>query len=105
MPWFVPIYLDLEMLLHIYIRHTKETFLNKSNYKGRTLFQYKLEDIKTLLKCVLQVVEEEIKEHFVYIASGMVDKNFHRKKIFYNDDCYQLRIRVDGRIMQFHQLD
>lgn len=100
--WFTPIYLDLEMLLHIYTRHTRETFLNQGPYKGKTLFQYKIGDIINLLKCAIKVIEDEIKEHFCETAGT---RKPLRKKFTYNNDSYQLRINSNGRITQFHQLE
>lgn len=103
-PCFVPVYLDLEMLLHIYVRHTSETSLGTSNYQGRTLFQYKIEDILTLLKAVIKVVEEDIKEHFIFVSVDDTKNDFHKKRIYFNEDYYQLKINTKGRIIQFHQI-
>ena len=79
-----PIWWDLEKFLHIFMRHVDETQIGE-RFEIKTVFQYKLNDIKDLIKIVLQRTEKEIDEHFEknpekdFFRIGIVSKNQYNK--------------------------
>jgi hypothetical protein len=96
------IYWDLESYLHIVMRHVKH--YQMGNFKEKTPFSYKPEDLKNLIEQVIKRVEGEYRIH----ALEQPDKNFTRQgrmAVQFNGDYYNLRILPDGKLIQFHALD
>jgi hypothetical protein len=60
--------------LYIYLRHVKETQIG-TRFQNKSVFQYKLEEIKRLITIVLETIHNEIEEYFEAIP----DKLFARK--------------------------
>jgi hypothetical protein len=97
-----PIWWDLEKFLHIYMRHVDETQIGE-RFEIKTVFQYKLNDIKDLIKIVLDKTEKEIDEHF----EKNPNKDFFRigeRSVYYNGDFYSFHIEKSGRLMTFHKI-
>jgi hypothetical protein len=93
------IYWDIESYLHIVMRHVREYQLG--DFKRKTPFPYKAEDLETLIEKILKSVEDEIKVHF----SDHPSTEFYRcgnMGIEFNGDHYHLRIDTKGRLVQFH---
>ena len=97
-----PIWWDLEKFLHIYMRHVDETQVGE-RFEIKTVFQYKLNDIRDLIKIVLEKTEKEINEHFEKNS----EKDFFRigeRSVYYNGDFYSFHIEKSGRLMKFHKI-
>lgn len=94
------IYLDFERFAHIYVRHVAETQIGE-RFVGKTIFQYKFDEINRLIKCVLKVVENEIQEHFQHHP----DRNFVRigkRSVYFDGHYYRVEIECSGRLLTFH---
>jgi len=57
------VYLDFERFVHIYLGHVAETLIGE-RHENNTLFQYKLKDIKRLIKLIIDKLSDEIQDHF-----------------------------------------
>lgn len=112
--WFVPIKLTFEKLVHIYVKHVEETKFGDGQFKRRSFFDYRHTEILSLLKAVLAQEEDDIKEHFLFVAIGHSNKNagmikdYHRgwgkfEKIIFDKRDFCLTIDKDGFIQKFHQ--
>ena len=96
-----PIWWDLEKFLHIYMRHVNETQVGEK-FEIKTVFQYKLNDIRDLIKIVLDKTEKEINEHF----EKNPEKEFFRigeRSVYYNGDFYTFHIEKTGRLLTFYK--
>jgi len=93
------VYWDIDSYIHIALRHLKDYQLG--NFKQKTPFPYKANDLKSLIEKVLHRVESEIE---VYLASYPTsDFTRHGKMaISYNGNHYHLRINPEGRLVQLH---
>lgn len=93
------VYWDIDSYIHIALRYLKDYQLG--NYKQKTPFPYKANDLKSLIEKVLHRVESEIE---VYLASYPTsDFTRHGKMaISYNGNHYHLRINPEGRLVQLH---
>ena len=93
------IYWDIDTYLHIVLRHVKD--YQVGNFREKTPFSYKTEDLKTLLEKVIQRVEHEIQIHF--FENPSCEFNRHGDwAVEFNGDHYNLRIDTSGRLVQFH---
>lgn len=95
------IYWDIDTYLHIVLRHVKD--YQVGNFREKTPFSYKTEDLKTLIEKVIQRVEHEIQIHF----SESPSCEFIRHgdwAVEFNSDHYNLRIDASGRLTQFHSV-
>jgi hypothetical protein len=112
--WFVPIKLTFEKLVHIYVKHVEETKFGEGQFKRRSFFDYKHTEILSLLKAVLAQEEEDIKEHFLFVALGYskksagIVKDYHRgwgkfEKLIFDNRDFTLSIDKDGFIQSFYQ--
>jgi hypothetical protein len=96
-----PIYLTFERFVHIYARHVAETQIGERFSGDKTVFQYKLDDIKYLLKMVIETVNDEIQNHFKETA----DQPFRRlgkRAVYIDGHYYRLVIEPSGSILDFH---
>ena len=96
-----PIWWDYDRFIHIYIRHVKETQIG-DRFESKTVFQYKLKDVKRVVKTVLESIENEVQEHFTHNP----EQEFRRigeMSIYLNGDYYALQIAPNGRLMRFHK--
>ncbi|MCP4762266.1 MAG: hypothetical protein GY870_10835 [archaeon] len=95
------IYLDYERFVHIYTRHVKETQVGERFTDDKTIFQYKFDDIITIIGMVISSIEDEIQEHFVSNPT----KNFKRlgkRSVYYDGHYYRLEIETNGNLKDFH---
>jgi len=100
LPHKIPIWWDFERFLHIYLRHVKEIKMGE-RFEDKTIFQYKLEDVKFIIKAVLQIVYNEIEEFF----NSNPNKNFVRigkRSIAYDGNYYRVEVEPNGRLITFH---
>jgi len=113
--WFVPIVLKFDRFVHIYVKHVEETQIAQGNFKNRSFFDYKWEEILTLIKKVLSQEEESIKDHFVEVAYGRMINDSTRIKPFLrgirsfppitlSDDIFRLSINEYGFIQTCFQM-
>ncbi|MFY8181251.1 MAG: hypothetical protein ACOVLG_05700 [Flavobacterium sp.] len=111
--WFIPIVLKFERLIHIFIKHVEETKFAEGQFKNRTFFAYKSDEIWTLIKTIIKIEEKNIKEHFIENAVnrdlGKIElmKDYNRNTnnpIIFDGDKFVLTIDKNGFIMKFHQL-
>jgi hypothetical protein len=113
--WFVPIVLTYERLVHFYVKHVEETKFADGSFKRRSFIDYKHDELLTLIKHVLWVDEENIKDHFLLVSvdrSRNEDKNikdYHRgfrkfSPIEMNGDKFKLSIDKNGVITSFYQI-
>lgn len=93
------IYLDIEGVLHIYVRH--EASLKKIKYPTeKTEFNYSGKDIVLLLK---HIINENFVSEFKRHKTEKPNNNY-RKTIPYNGDRYKIGISKEGKINEFHRL-
>ncbi len=96
------IYWDLESYLHIVIRHVKDYQIG--DFKKKTPFSYKPEELKLLIEKVINCIKNEYQTEKL----AKPDKIFTRQgkmAVRFNGDYYNLRIEPDGRLRQFHALE
>jgi len=94
------IYLDLERFLHIYARHVEETHVGEG-FDNKTVFQYKYDDIRRIIKAVVESEADAIQEHF----KSMPDRKFVRmgkRSIYYEGHYYRVEVEPNGRLLTFH---
>ncbi|MGV3460256.1 MAG: hypothetical protein ACO1N9_07360 [Flavobacterium sp.] len=97
----IPIWWDFERFVHIFMRHVSETKIGE-RFEIKTVFQYRLKDIKSLIKIVLEIAEKEIMEHFE-AKPGIEFKRQGERAIYFDGDYYSFRIDKDGKLMTFHK--
>lgn len=94
------VYLDFERFVHIFARHVSETQVS-DKYTGKTVFQYKFDDILSLMSTVLEFASSEIQQHF----KDNPEANFIRRglrSIYYDGHYYRIDIDNTGRLLTFH---
>lgn len=94
-----PVWWDFERFLHIYIRHVKETQVGSRN-EGKSVFQYKFQDVMRIIKIVLENIENEIIEHFRNSTEVFVRRG--RRAVYYDGHYYRIEIEPNGRLLTFH---
>ena len=100
LPYEIPIWVDFERFLHIYIRHVEEVQVGE-RFSDKTVFQYHFKDILRLIKLVIASVYEEIKAHF----SAKPTQNFRRmgrRSVYYDGNYYRVEIEPSGKLITFH---
>lgn len=96
-----PIYLTFERFVHIYARHVAETQIGERFSGEKTVFQYKFDDIKYLIKMVVETVSDEIQKHF----QENPEQSFIRigkRAVYIDGHYYRLVIEPTGSIQDFH---
>jgi len=95
------VYWDIESYIHIALRHLKD--LQLGSFVLKTPFPYRTNDLKKLIEKVLDRIEEEIRQYL--ISNPEIEfKRVGKMAVFYNGDYYNLRIKPDGRLIQFHMI-
>ena len=94
------VYLDLERFLHIYARHVRETQAGE-NFKEKTVFQYKFDDILRLVQAVVESESIAIQEHFKN-TPGRTFARIGKRSIYYQGHYYRVEIEPSGRLITFH---
>ncbi len=97
-----PIYWTFQSYAHIYLGHVRETQLG-GNFKDNSVFLYRHEDIKDLIRRVLETRRIDIKEHYLQQPR----KGFKRHggmAIDFNGDYYNVDISAMGRIESFYRI-
>lgn len=111
--YFIPIVLTYERLVHIFIKHVEETKFGEGQFKTRTFFNYRSSEIWTLIKTIIKIDEENIKEHFIENAVnrdlGKPDLMIEYRRnvnnpIMIENDKFALTIDKNGFIKMLHQI-
>lgn len=95
------IYLTFERFVHIYARHVSETQIGERFSGEKTVFQYKFDDIKYLIKMVFESVSDEVQEHF----KNTPEQPFRRigkRAVYIDGHYYRIVIEPSGSIQDFH---
>ncbi len=93
------IYWDSNSYLHVVLRHIKKFQIG--DFKERTPFPYKFEELRLLVERVLKRIEGEIERHFKE-NPGKPFSRVGTMSIFFNNDYYQVRIDGNGRLITIH---
>ena len=96
-----PVWWDYDRFIHIYIRHVSEIQTGE-RFEEKTVFQYKFEDVRQLVRNVLQTIEEDIQKHFEQ-TPGKPFKRHGERSVYYEGDYYVIHIDPDGRLMAFYK--
>ncbi|MUP40052.1 hypothetical protein [Labilibaculum euxinus] len=96
-----PIYLTFERFVHIYARHVSETQIGERFSGDKTVFQYKFDDIKYLIKMVVDSVSDEIQEHFKQTPAEPF-RRMGKRAVYIDGHYYRLVIEPSGSILDFH---
>lgn len=96
----IPVYLSFDRFVHIYARHTSETQIG-DRFRGKTVFQYKYEDILHVLKMVVNQERQNIQEFFRQNPERPYLRMMQRA-IYVDGTYYRLQIEPDGSIKDFH---
>ncbi len=97
----VPVYLDIDSYLHIYMRHVEEIQINK-HFEHKDNFQWNERDVLFVMKEVVMQVNEEIQCFFIKHP----DKRYSRygdKNIYFQGDYYTVHIEPTGRVSTFYK--
>lgn len=96
------IYLDFERFVHVFARHVADTQIGERFTGGnKTVFQYKFDDIISLIKMVIEHVHDEIQEHF----KERPDQPYRRmgkRSIYFDGHYYRVEIDSTGSLKDFH---
>lgn len=93
------IWWDFDTYIHILLRHVKEWQV--SNFKDKSSFPYKFNELQRLIEKVLKEIEEEIESHFENHPS----KEFKRvgnMAVLFNKDYYNIQIDKQGRLVNIY---
>jgi hypothetical protein len=97
----VPIYLDLEGYLHVYMRHVEEMKVN-DRFAAKTNFQLEEQDVRLVIRNVIEKINPNIQQFFER-NPGKRYSRYGRTEVYYEGDYYTLHIEPDGRISTFHK--
>jgi hypothetical protein len=95
------IYIDIEGYLHIYMRHVEEMKIN-AHFEHKDNFQWKEEDVFTVIQKVIEQVDDEIQDFFKKNPNGRYSR-YGDKSLYFEGDYYTFHIEKDGRISTFHK--
>ena len=97
----VPIYLDLDGYLHVYMRHVEEMKVN-DRFAAKTNIQWEEQDVRLVIRNVVEKINPDIQQFFERNA-GKRYSRYGKTEIYYEGDYYTLHIEPDGRISTFHK--
>lgn len=97
----LPIYIDLDSYLHIYMRHVEEFQINK-HFEHKDNFQWAENDVFTVLKNVVQEIEAEFQNSIAENPEQRFSK-YGPQSIYFEGDYYTIHIEKNGRISTFHK--
>lgn len=95
------VYWDLQSYIHITLRHVKDFQLG--NFKEKTPFSYRANDVSMLIEKVLGCIEEDLR---IYLSEKPT-RSFKRHgsmAVAFNGDYYNISIEPTGRVEQFHMI-
>jgi hypothetical protein len=97
----IPVYLDIDGFLHVYMRHVEEMKVN-DRFEHKDNFQWATEDVLTVMEKVIQAIDKEVQTFFVERPNTRYSR-YGRESIYFEGDYYTLHIEPDGRISTFHK--
>lgn len=95
------IYLDVHSYLHIYMRHVEEMKVNK-HFEHKDNFQWKEEDVFSVIKHVIQDANDDIQAFFLENPEGRYSR-YGGMSLYFEGDYYTFHIEKDGRVSTFHK--
>ncbi len=97
----IPIYIDLDSYLHIYMRHVEEMQVT-DHFEDKNNFQWNEEDVLTVMKKVVEDLNDEIQQFFGENPQKRYSR-YGEQSIYFEGDYYTLHIEPIGRISTFHK--
>ncbi len=97
----VPIFIDIDSYLHIYMRHVEEMKVNQ-HFEAKDNFQWKEDDVFVVMKKIIQKINEEVQQFFVE-NPGKRYSRFGPQSLYFEGDYYTVHIEPHGRISTFHK--
>ncbi|MFC0513166.1 hypothetical protein ACFFGT_03105 [Mucilaginibacter angelicae] len=97
----VPVYLDIDGFMHVYMRHVEEMKVN-DRFEHKDNFQWATEDVFTVMKKVITSIDEEIQAFFIARPNTRYSR-YGNQSVYFEGDYYTLHIELDGRISTFHK--
>jgi hypothetical protein len=97
----IPIYIDLDSYLHIYMRHVEEMQVNK-HFEHKDNFQWEEQDVAVVMGKIIQELNDEIQKHFKE-KSGQRYSRYGGQSMYFQGDYYTFHIEPDGRVSTFHK--
>lgn len=97
----VPIYIDLDSFLHIYMRHVEE-FKVTDHFEDKDNFQWEEDDVYAVMTNIIKEVDEEIQDFFAK-NPGKRYSRYGVKSIYYQGDYYTFHVDANGRVATFHR--
>lgn len=97
----VPIYLDLDRYLHVYMRHVEEMKVN-DRFAAKTNFQWEEGDVRLVIRNVIERINPDIQQFFE-CNPGKRYSRFGKTEVYYEGDYYTLHIEPYGRISTFYK--
>lgn len=100
----IPIYLDFERFVHIFARHVAETQIGDRFKDDKTVFQYKYNDILSVLELVIEKQKDDIQSFF----KENKEKPYRRmgtRACYMNGNYYHLEINSNGSIKDFYPMN
>lgn len=95
------IYIDIHGYLHIFMRHVEEMKINKQ-FEHKDNFQWKEEDVFTVIEKVIEQCEDEIQDFFLKNPKGRYSR-YGDHSLYFEGDYYTFHIESDGRVSTFHK--
>lgn len=96
-----PIFLNWEKYLHIFIRHVNEFSINNS-FADRDKFQWKSEDVITVIQKVIESVNDEVQEYWKIHPQKRFSK-YGPQTLYFEGDFYTFHIESNGLLSTFHK--
>lgn len=97
----IPVYIDIEGYLHIYLRHVEEMQVNR-HFEHKDNFQWREEDVFMVMEKVINSADQEI-QHFFEKNPGKRFSKYGRQSVYFEGDYYTFHIESNGRISTFHK--
>ncbi|RZK17290.1 MAG: hypothetical protein EOO43_13635 [Flavobacterium sp.] len=97
----IPIFLDIDGYLHIYMRHVEEFKVNK-HFEHKDNFQWNEDDVFTVMGQVIKAYNEEIQKFFADNPEKRYSK-YGSQSAYFEGDYYTFHIDPSGRVATFHK--
>lgn len=96
-----PIYLDWNGYLHVFMRHVEEFKINKA-FENKDKFLWNPEDVLTVMKLVIENVDDEIQQFWKDKPSQRFSK-YGAQSLYFEGDYYTFHVESDGKLSTFHR--
>lgn len=97
----IPIYIDLDSYLHIYMRHV-EGMQVTAHFEEKDNFQCVEEDVLTVIEKVIEDLNYDIQQFFEINPQKRYSR-YSEQSAYFEGDYYTLHIEPSGRINTFHK--